>query len=498
MADSPEAQAQSAEQTAEASAGSLLEEIIKVTPEAEQPKVQDWLENLAKEVMAGTVTWSRNLTESLTNAIAAIDDKMSTQLSAIMHHPEFQKLEGSWRGLHHLVHESNTGDMLKIRVLNGSRKEFQKDLQKASEFDQSQLFKKIHDAEFDTPGGMPYGALIGDFEFSPHPQDMEFMEKVAEVAGASHCPFISAASPKMFGFESFTELSKPRDLSRVFASAEYTKWKSFRDTMDSRYVTLGMPRVLSRLPYGASTKPIEEFAFEEASVGPDGVAQPVEHDKYTWMNIAYVMGSRLTRSFDRYGWCTTIRGAEGGGKVEGLPTHVFKSDDGDMSAKCPTEIAITGRREKELSDLGFLPLCHYKDTDYAVFFGGQTANKPKTYSDPDASANARINAGLPYLMASSRIAHYLKCIARDKIGSAMERQDVEDFLKNWVADYVCSDNHPSAEMKAKYPLAQAEVQVDEIPGQPGCYNAVCHLRPWLFLEELRSSLRMVAKIKKGD
>lgn len=495
MAESPETKPQEAA-AAEAQAGGLLDAVIDMTPQTEPDQARDLLSNLVDAVMTGTVTWDKNLTRTITKAIDMIDAKMSKQLNAVMHSPEFGKLEGTWRGFKHLVFNSETSAQLKIRALNVSKKELHKDLEKAVEFDQSALFKKIYENEFGSPGGEPYGALIGDYEFSSHPEDIEMLNKVSGVASAAFCPFISAAAPEMFGFDDFTELSKPRDLERIFQSSQFTAWRSFRDSDDSRYVTLTMPRSLARLPYGSHTKAIDEFNYEEVEFDKKGRPKKLDHSNYCWMNAAYVMGTKLTESYAKYGWCTTIRGAEGGGKVENLPTHVFTSDDGDVDTKCPTEVAITDRREAELSKLGFLPLCHYKNTDYAVFFGGQTAQKPKIYDDPDATANSRISAGLPYIMASSRIAHFLKVIARDKIGSKMERGDVEDFLKRWLAEYVCADEKPSAEMKAKFPLAQAQVEVREIPGKPGAYNAVAWLRPWLFFEELNASLRLVANIPK--
>jgi type VI secretion system protein ImpC len=336
--------------------------------------------------------------------------------------------------------------------------------------------------------------MIGDFEFSNHPEDVDLLAKMSQVSAAGFCPFVSAASPKMLGMDSFSELSKPRDLEKIFLDETYTKWRSFRDSDDARFVVLTMPRSLSRLPYGKNTKVVEEFDFEEVELDEKGDAKPVPHDHYSWMNTAYVMGARLTDAFAKFGWCTAIRGAENGGKVEGLPAHVFTADDGDKSLKCPTEIAITDRREAELSKLGFLPLCHYKNTDYAVFFGAQTAQKAKKFDRPEATANAAISARLPYIMATSRIAHFLKVIARDKIGSFMERQDCEEWLRRWIANYVSSDPHPSDDVKARYPLAEAEIKVEEIPGSPGSYNAVAWLRPWLQLEELTTSLRMVAKI----
>ena len=344
------------QQEAEATEGSFLEQAIGATKQTPPDETEALLKTLTQEALNGTVTWDKNLTVTINAAIDAIDQALSTQLSAIMQHKKLQKLEGSWRGLNHLVMNTETSSQLKIRVMNISKKEMAKDLQKAVEFDQSQTFKKIYESEFGTAGGEPYAALIGDYEFSSHPDDIELLGNISNVAAAGFCPFIAASAPEMFGFESFTELSKPRDLEKIFDSSEYVKWRSFRDSEDSRFVTLTMPRVLARLPYGEATKPIEAFNFEEGSVTRDGQQLTNDHDNYCWMNAAYAMGATLTRSFAEYSWCTSIRGAEGGGKVEGLPSHVFTSDDGDLDQKCPTEIGITDRREAELSKLGFLPL----------------------------------------------------------------------------------------------------------------------------------------------
>jgi type VI secretion system protein ImpC len=484
-------------QEAEAQEVSFLEQAITATKQTPKDETEDLLKALAKEAMAGTVKWDKNLTVTINSAINAIDQIMSKQLAAVMHHEKFQKLEGSWRGLNHLVMNSETSTMLKIRMMNLSKKELQKDLEKAVEFDQSQTFKKIYEAEFGSAGGEPYAALIGDYEFSAHPDDLNLLTNMSNIGAAGFCPFIAAAAPQMFGFDSFTELSKPRDLEKIFDSAEYTKWRSFRDSEDARFVTLTMPRVLARLPYGQATKPIEAFNYEEAALDNEGRHLESEHDEYCWMNAAYTMGTTLTKSYAEYGWCTSIRGAEGGGKVEGLPSHVFISDDGDADQKCPTEIGITDRREAELSKLGFLPLCHYKNTDYAVFFGAQTTQKPKKFDNPDATANAEISARLPYIMATSRIAHFLKVMARDKVGSFMEATDAEQWLNDWIASYVNGSPGASAEMKARFPLAEASVEVKEVPGQPGVYSAVAWMRPWLQMEELTASLRLVANIPKA-
>lgn len=475
----------------------FLEQAITATKQTPRDETESLLKTLTQEALKGTISWDKNLTVTINSAIAAIDRAMSAQLSAIMKNDKFQKLEGSWRGLQHLVFNSETSSQLKIRMLNISKKELSKDLEKAVEFDQSQIFKKIYESEFGTAGGEPYSAIVGDYEFGASSDDIELLSNMSNIAAAGFCPFITASAPDMFGFESFTELSKPRDLEKIFESAEYIKWRSFRDSDDSRFVVLTMPRVLARLPYGKETKPIEEFDFEEGNVDSNGRQLERSHNDYCWMNSSYAMGATLTKAFAEYGWCTSIRGAEGGGKVEGLPSHVFTSDDGDLDQKCPTEIGITDRREAELSKLGFLPLCHYKNTDYAVFFGAQTVQKPKKFDDPDASANSEISARLPYIMATSRIAHFLKVMARDKVGSFMEAADAEEWLNRWISSYVNNSQGASADMKARYPLAEANIEVKEVPGQPGVYSAIAWLRPWLQMEELTASLRLVANIPKA-
>lgn len=476
-------------------ASSLLEQAIGATKQTENSRAEELLRTLTEEALNGTVSWNKNLSVTFNDAISKIDRLISDQLSEVMHAPEFQKLEGSWRGLNHLVMNSETNASLKIRMISLSKKELYKDLSKAVEFDQSQVFKKVYESEFGTPGGEPYGTLIGDYEFTNHPEDIETLTNMSNVAASGFCPFISASSPALFGFDEWTELSKPRDLEKVFESLEYTKWRSFRESDDSRFVTLTMPRVLARLPYGSATMPVEEFGFEEFEVDEKTqVSKTADHSDYCWMNASYVMGARMTDAYSKYGFCTAIRGAEGGGRVDNLPSHIFTSDDGDPDLKCPTEIGITDRREAELGKLGFLPLCHYKNTDYAVFFGAQTTQKPRQYDSPEATANAAISSRLPYLMATSRFAHYLKVMARDKIGSFMEAEDVESWLNRWILSYVNASEGGGQEIRAKYPLADAKVQVKEIPGSPGSYNAVAWLRPWLQMEELTTSLRLVAKI----
>lgn len=489
-----EQQSQSAEAQNVEAEGGLLAQAISATKQTERSRAEELIKTLVEEANKGTVNFDKDITRTINQGIAAIDQVLSKQLAAIMHHPDFQKLEGTWRGLNYLVMNSETNAMLKIKVLNVNKRDLFKDLDRAVEFDQSQMFKKIYENEFGMPGGEPYGALIGDYQFTNHPEDIDLLSKMSGVAAAAFAPFITSPAPELFGFDDWTEMAKPRDLEKIFDTNEYIKWNSFRDSEDSRFVTMCMPRSLARLPYGAATKPVDEFAYEEVELGPDGEPISVDHSEYCWMNASYVMGTKLTDAFSKYGWCTAIRGVENGGKVEDLPVHIFTSDDGDTDVKCPTEIAITDRREAELSKLGFLPLCHFKNTDYSVFFGAQSTQKPKKYDRPAATANAAISARLPYIMASSRFAHYLKAIARDKIGSFKEREDVEKWLNRWIMNYVSADEKPSDEQKARYPLAEARIEVKEVPGQPGVYNAVAHLRPWLQLEELSTSLRMVARL----
>jgi type VI secretion system protein ImpC len=469
----------------------LLAKVMAATRQTEPDRAKDLMRTLTDQALKGTVVYDRNLTVTLNKAIAELDRTISKQLAAIMQSPEFTKLEGTWRGLHYLVKNTETSANLKIRVLNATKRELAKDLEKAVEFDQSRLFKSIYEDEFGTPGGEPMGALVGDYEFDNSFDDVQLLQGVSSIAAAAFAPFISAASPRMFGFEDFRDLAKPRDLEKIFETAEYTKWRSLRESDDSRFVTLALPRVLARMPYGPKTSPIDEFAYDETGGSPRG---QLEHNNYCWMNAAYVMGTRLTEAFAKSGWCTAIRGAENGGKVENLPTHVFESDDGDLDLKCPTEIGITDRRDAELGKLGFLPLCHYKNTDYAVFFGAQTTHRPKIYDKPEATANAAVSARLPYMMATSRFAHYLKVMGRDKIGSFMEADDAEAWLNRWISNYVNANDDAGEEARAKYPLREARVTVQEIPGKPGSYNAVAWMRPWLQMEELTTSLRMVARI----
>lgn len=469
----------------------LLDQIVEDGRLARDPAGKERGKDLVKEfvtqVLDGSMTISRDAEAMINARIAQIDHLLSIQLNEVLHHPEFQKLEGTWRGLKYMLDQSETGEHLKIKVLNASKKELLKDLQRASEFDQSALFKKVYEEEFGIFGGAPFGALIGDYHFGRGHEDLELIEKVSQVAAASHAPFLSGADPSFFNIDSFTQLDAPRDMAKVFDTTEYAKWKSFRASEDSRYVGLALPRVLGRMPYGKATKPVEAFSYEENVDGSD-------HSKYLWSNAAFALGAKLAQAFATYGWCASIRGVEGGGLVDGLPVHNFYTDGGDVAMKCPTEAPITDRREKELADLGFVPLVHCKGTDYAAFFSVQSAQKAKIYDKEAANANARLSTQLPYIFACSRFAHYMKSMMRDKIGSFMSRKDCENWLNNWITNYVTPDDTATPTTKAQKPLREARIDVSEVPGKPGVYRAVAFLKPHFQLDELSVSLRLVAEL----
>lgn len=467
---------------------SLLDQIVEKgrfgsdAPARERGK--DMIKQFVGEVLAGTITVARDADAMLNARIAQIDRLISAQVNEIMHAPQFQKLEATWRGLHYLLSQTETGELLKIKVLNVSKKDLLKDLQRASEFDQSALFKKVYEEEYGLFGGSPFGALLGDYEFDRTGEDIELLEKIAQVSAASHAPFIAGTSAQMFSLETFTQLDQPRDMAKVFATTDYAKWKVFRDSEDSRYVALTAPRMLLREPYGRE-KPVEAFQYEE---------DVSDHGKYLWGNAAWALGARVTQAFATYGWCATIRGVESGGLVEGLPVHSFRTDAGDVAMKCPTETPITDRREKELADLGFAPLVHCKGTANAAFFSVQSAQKPKKYQTDAATANARISAQLPYIFAVSRFAHYLKVMMRDKIGGYQSKSQIQTFLNNWIADYVVGDDDAPQGIKAKRPLREARIEVQEVPAKPGAYRAVAFLRPHFQLDELSVAMRLVAEL----
>ena len=467
----------------------LLHKEFKPKTDRAREAVQTAVQTLAAQALEQTALISDDAVRTIETIVAEIDKKLSEQINLIMHHQDFQQLEGTWRGLSHLINNTETDEQLKIRVLNLSKKDLGKTLKKfkGTAWDQSPLFKKMYEDEFGTPGGEPYGCLVGDYTFDHTPKNVEMLSGIAQIAAAAHAPFISAAAPGLMNMDTWQELGNPRDLTKILQTAEYASWRSLRDSDDSRYIGLTMPRFLSRIPYGAKTEPVEEFDFEEDTEGAD-------HSKYCWSNSAYAMGVNINRAFKLYGWCSRIRGAESGGMVEGLPTHTFPTDDGGVDMKCPTEIAITDRREAELAKNGLMPLSHWKNTDYAVFVGAQSLHSPAEFDDPDATANANLGARLPYLFATCRFAHYLKCIVRDKIGSFAERNEVETWLNNWITKYVTTDPTASDSVKSRYPLSAAEVVVEDIEGNPGYYSAKFFLRPHYQLEGLSVSLRLVSKL----
>lgn len=469
---------------------SLLQKEFKPKTDRARAEVENAVLTLAQQALRETTVISDDVIGTIKAIIAEIDKKLTDQVNLIIHNEKFQQLESAWRGLSYLVNNTETDEMLKIRVLNISKKDLAKTLKKYKgvAWDQSPLFKRIYEQEYGQLGGEPYGCLVGDYYFDHTPPDVELLGQLAQIAAAAHAPFIAGAGPALMGMDSWQELANPRDLSKIFAAPDYAAWRSLRESDDSKYVGLAMPRFLARLPYGAKTNPVEEFDFEEETGGGD-------HSKYCWANSAYAMAVNINRSFKMYGWCSAIRGVESGGAVDGLPVHTFPSDDGGVDMKCPTEIAISDRREAELAACGFMPLIHRKNTDVAAFIGAQSLQKPQEYADPDATANARLAARLPYLFASCRFAHYLKCMVRDKIGSFKERADLERYLSDWIKGYVLPNPESAGEQsRAEKPLAGAEVVVSEIEGNPGYYAAKFYLRPHYQLEGVNVTLSLVSRL----
>jgi type VI secretion system protein ImpC len=468
----------------------LLKKSFKPTNDARAEAIKNAVATLASQALVDTALVSDDAVKTIEAMIAEIDKRLSQQINVIMHHQDFRSLEGSWRGLHHLVNNTETDEMLKIRVMNISKKEVGATLKrfKGAAWDTSPLFKKMYTEEYSQLGGEPYGCIVGDYQFDHSAPDVEILSGMAQIAAASHAPFITNTGPGVLGMETWQELADPRDLTKIFSTPDYAPWRSLRESEDSRYLGMCMPRTLARLPYSAKNNPVDEFDFEEDVAGAD-------HSKFCWSGAAYAMGVNINRSFKMYGWCSQIRGVESGGLVEGLPVHTFPTDDGGVDMKCPTEIAIDDRREAELSKAGFLPLLHRKNTDVAAFIGAQSLQKPQEYQDPDATANANLSARLPYLFATCRFAHYLKCIVRDKVGTFKDRDAMQKYLTNWVYQYVDGDpaNSSDAE-KARKPLSDAEVKVQDVEGNPGYYAAQFFLKPHYQLEGLTVSLRLVSKL----
>jgi type VI secretion system protein ImpC len=468
----------------------LLKKEFKPRSDRAREQVESAVQTLAREVLSDENLILEDAINSINAIIAEIDLKLTQQVNEVLHHPDFQQLEGAWRGLNYLVNNTESDEMLKIRFMPLSKQDLSKTIKKfkGTAWDQSPLFKKVYEEEYGQLGGEPYGCLVGDYSFNHGPQDVEILQGMGQIAAAAHAPFIAGADPSLMQMDSWQELTNPRDLTKIFTTPEYAAWRSLRESEDSRYIGLAMPRFLARLPYGAKTEPVEEFDFEEEMEGSDS-------SKYTWANSAYAMAVNVNRAFKEFGWCSRIRGVESGGAVEGLPVHTFPSDDGGVDMKCPTEIAISDRREAELAKNGFMPLIHKKNSDFAAFIGAQSLQQPEKYDDANATANAELSARLPYLFASCRFAHYLKCIVRDKIGSFRERADMEKWLNDWILQYVDGDPANSTEdVKARKPLAGAEVVVEEVEGNPGYYTSKFYLRPHYQLEGLTVSLRLVSRL----
>lgn len=469
---------------------SLLNKEFKPKSDRAKEEISSAVETLAEYVLKDTAVISEDAVASIESLIAQIDQKLSEQVNKIMHHEDFQQLESAWRGLAYMVNNTETDEFLKIKVMSISKKDLHKTLKKfkGTAWDQSPLFKQMYEQEYGQFGGEPFGCITGDYYFDHGPQDVETLRGMSQICAAMHAPFISAVAPKTLQFDSWGELSNPRDLTKIFGTPEYAAWRSLRESDDARYLGLAMPRFLGRPPYGAATDPVEAFEFEEDTEGADS-------SKYAWCNAAYAMSTNINKSFKLYGWCSRIRGIESGGAVENLPTHSFPTDDGGVDMKCPTEIAISDRREAELAKNGFMPLIHKKNSDFAAFIGAQSLQKPQEYEDPDATANANLAARLPYLFATCRFAHYLKCIVRDKIGSFKEKDDMQQWLNQWITQYVDGDPRNSSEStKARKPLAAAEVVVEADESNPGYYRSRFYLRPHYQLEGLTVSLRLVSKL----
>ncbi len=471
--------------------GQIFEDGRLVRDEHQIAGARNMLDGFLQEATKAGVRVDGSAKRAIADRIAAIDKLISAQVNEVLHHPRFQQLESSWRNLHKLVTENDLSSTLRVRVFNVRRRELERDFARSAGFDQSHFFQSIYEEEFGTLGGSPFTFIIGDMEFGRAPPDVQFLKNVSSVAAMAHAPFIASASPRLLDLDSFTELDRPIDLGKIFDASEMAAWNSLRNNPDSRYLVLTAPRSLVRMPWGPDTMEVEDLDFDEDVSGDD-------HEKYLWGPSSWSMGSLIMNSFSEYGWPSAIRGTESGGKVADLPLHAYRSLSGSMITKCPTETAITDRREKELSDQGIIGLCHARNTDYAVVFSGATVNRPRKYMDEESNANARLSASLPYVLACARFAHYLKSIMRDKVGGFTSKDEIQKFLNSWIGQYVTSDDSASHATKARFPLREARVDVREVDGKPGVYTAVAHLRPHFQLEELSASLRLVAELPSGN
>lgn len=431
-----------------------------------------------------------DLRRRIETIIAELDRMISGQLNLVLHHPDFQQMEATWRSLRRLIGGAESGPMLKIKMLDISKRELARSLRKfrGTAWDQSPFFRRVYEEEYGQFGGEPFGVLIGDYYFDHRPEDVQLLSDVAQVAAAAHVPFIAAAAPSVMQMDSWAELANPRDLARIFTTPEYAAWRALRESEDSRYLGLCLPRALGRLPYGTATEPADGFDFEEDVEGPD-------NSRYLWTSPVYAMAANIVRAFNRYGWCVRIRGIDGGGAVEDLPVLRFATADGDVDHRCAIEVALSERREAELARSGLIPLVHRKGEDAAAFIGAQSLQKPQHYSDPAATANASLAACLPYLFACCRFAHYLKCMVRDKVGGSSDRAELQGWLNKWLRSYI--DGAPddsSEEWKASHPLVEGEVTVTARPDDPGQFDARFYLRPHFQLEGLTAALRLVSRL----
>ena len=455
-----------------------------------EEEVEKGISTLVTQALQDQSVISDDVLDTVDAMIMALDRKISAQMNEILHHPDFQQVEGAWRGLEYCVTNSEPDATLKIKVMNVSLTELQQDARdsRGGKFDNSPTFKKVYEAGLGTLGGEPFGCLVGDFQFDQSPPSVTVLKHLAKIASASHSPFFSSASPALLGRDSWTELPQIYDVGEVFENKEYAQWKTFRESEDARYVGLCLPRVLSREPYGPNTLPVEAFNFEEETDGHAG-------SKYAWMNAAYAMAANVARAHKDYGWTVQIRGVQSGGEVINLPVHTFETEEGDTDLKCPTEVSITARREAELSKAGLIPLVHRQNTDKAAFIGAQSVYKPRQFADPDATASDNLSSRIPYMFAVSRFAHYLNHMIRDKIGSTHEREQLQRDLQNWITQYVhLSPSNASDADKAKRPLAAAEVKIVEDPENPGYYLGNFYLRPHFQLEGMDIGMSLVSKL----
>lgn len=501
MADDAKRQLDESPMEAEASEGSVLDQLLsKVDGQTSAPEGEMDLDK-ALESSGGRLSFAINhliqaIAETETriekidkvlidSVISGIDQKLTSQLNEIMHHENFQKLESSWRGLQFAVDRTDFRQNIKVEMLNCTKEKLLEDFDDAPETVQSGLYKQLYTHEYDTPGADPFSFIVANYEFDRSAEDITLLQNVAKVAAATHCPFISAVNPHFFGMDSLDPLTNHPDIHSIFETHEYIKWKAFRESEDSRYVGLTLNKFLLRLPYGQDGQSVKGFNYEEDVVQ--------DANRYLWGNPAFAFMANVNRSFANHGWAVNIRGPQGGGMVEDLPVHIFTSPEGGQY-RIPTEIIVPETKEFELAENGFIPLSVYKNKDYAVFFGAQSTQKPQKYDTASATANAKLSANLPYLFLVSRLSHYLKVMQREVIGSQKEKEDLQEDLNRWIRGLVTEDVSPTAEQKAKFPLREASVEVTESPDSPGFYHVSMKVRPHFQVEGVNVDLSLVSRL----